>query len=246
MDIQDWPVPDAVCDGGDLDCGSGLLLIIRRAMDPLGTGEVLQVRSREPSVEADLPAWSQMVGHEFLGLQRQDQGYTAYYVKKGLLRPSLPTTLAEDYAAAASYVWRVRVAYRGNQVSTVYGRNLSWAVGQTASFAPEVDAPSAVDYLITALGGSLVSGFAQIAARRQVIVDDMEFTGSATLSRILTYLEISKEGEPDVGGLQGTLYVSSPASRAELILVWESTKRLSPIVRTLSRSVPVTLRFMQV
>ena len=27
--------PKAVCDGGDLDCGSGLLLIIKKAMDPL-------------------------------------------------------------------------------------------------------------------------------------------------------------------------------------------------------------------
>ena len=25
----------AVCDGGDLDCGSGLLLIIKKSMDPL-------------------------------------------------------------------------------------------------------------------------------------------------------------------------------------------------------------------
>lgn len=38
-------VSDAVCDGGDLDCGSGLLLIIRRAMEPLGAGDVLEVRS---------------------------------------------------------------------------------------------------------------------------------------------------------------------------------------------------------
>ena len=29
----------AVCDGGDLDCGSGLLLIIKKAMDPLLGGE---------------------------------------------------------------------------------------------------------------------------------------------------------------------------------------------------------------
>ena len=39
--------PDAMCDGGDLDCGSGLLLIIRNAMSPLAPGGVLEVRSRE-------------------------------------------------------------------------------------------------------------------------------------------------------------------------------------------------------
>ena len=30
-----FPRPDASCDGGDLDCGSGLLLIIRNAMAPV-------------------------------------------------------------------------------------------------------------------------------------------------------------------------------------------------------------------
>ncbi len=34
------PAPDAMCDGGDLDCGSGLLLIIRNAMTPVLPGGV--------------------------------------------------------------------------------------------------------------------------------------------------------------------------------------------------------------
>ena len=36
MEGRSLPHPDAVCDGGDLDCGSGLLLIIRQAFEPLG------------------------------------------------------------------------------------------------------------------------------------------------------------------------------------------------------------------
>jgi hypothetical protein len=54
---SDSRTPAAVCDGGDLDCGSGLLLIIREAMAPLPQGALLEVRSRESSVAADLPAW---------------------------------------------------------------------------------------------------------------------------------------------------------------------------------------------
>jgi len=62
------PQPDAVCDGGDLDCGSGLLPIIRNAMMPLAAGGVLEVRGREVSVREDLPAWWRMVGHGLLGV----------------------------------------------------------------------------------------------------------------------------------------------------------------------------------
>ena len=69
------PPPDAVCDGGDLDCGSGLLLIIRNAMAPLAAGGVLEVRSRERSVREDLPAWCRMVGHGLLGLHDGGGGY---------------------------------------------------------------------------------------------------------------------------------------------------------------------------
>ena len=43
-------------DGGDLDCGSGLLLQIRRRIDPLDSGQLLEIRSTEPSVAEDLPA----------------------------------------------------------------------------------------------------------------------------------------------------------------------------------------------
>ena len=54
---------DAVIEGGDLDCGSGLLLILRNALEPLPVGAVLQLKSRETSVKEDLPAWCRMTGH---------------------------------------------------------------------------------------------------------------------------------------------------------------------------------------
>lgn len=55
---------EALVDGGDMDCGSGLLLLITRAMRRLGPGQVLGVRSAEVSVVTDLPAWADLVGHD--------------------------------------------------------------------------------------------------------------------------------------------------------------------------------------
>ncbi|MDQ3617092.1 MAG: radical SAM protein [Actinomycetota bacterium] len=51
-------------DGGDMDCGSGLLLLITRAMRRLEAGQLLGVRSAEPSVITDLPVWADLVGHD--------------------------------------------------------------------------------------------------------------------------------------------------------------------------------------
>ena len=58
---------DALVDGGEMDCGSGLLLLITRAMRRLGPGRDLGVRSAEASVVTDLPVWAGLVGHEVVG-----------------------------------------------------------------------------------------------------------------------------------------------------------------------------------
>ena len=47
---------DVGFDGGDLDCGNGLLLLIRQNIDPLSPGQLLEIRSTEISVDEDLPA----------------------------------------------------------------------------------------------------------------------------------------------------------------------------------------------
>jgi 5-methyltetrahydropteroyltriglutamate--homocysteine methyltransferase len=57
---------DASFDGGDLDCGNGLLLLIRQHMDPLPRGGLLEFRSTDLSVEADFPAWCRMTGNELI------------------------------------------------------------------------------------------------------------------------------------------------------------------------------------
>ena len=55
---------DGFIDGGEMDCGSGLLLLITRAMRRLDDGQLLGIRSAEASVVTDLPVWADLVGHE--------------------------------------------------------------------------------------------------------------------------------------------------------------------------------------
>jgi hypothetical protein len=46
-------VPDVSFDGGDLDCGGGLLLLIRRHIDPMERGGLLEILSTDASVEQE-------------------------------------------------------------------------------------------------------------------------------------------------------------------------------------------------
>ena len=90
---------DASFDGGDLDCGNGLLLLIRQHIDPLEPGQLLEFRSTEISVEEDFPAWCRMTGNELVSTTR-DGRQRSFLVCKGQLsarqrrrhpaRPTLP------------------------------------------------------------------------------------------------------------------------------------------------------------
>lgn len=58
---------DELYDAGQLGCGDGPLLTIAQRLKAMAPGAVLEIRSTDPGVAADLPAWCRMVGHDFLG-----------------------------------------------------------------------------------------------------------------------------------------------------------------------------------
>ncbi|QDU83474.1 5-methyltetrahydropteroyltriglutamate--homocysteine methyltransferase [Planctomycetes bacterium Pla163] len=74
--------PDASFDGGTLDCGNGLLLLIRRHIDPLGPSQLLEILSAEPTVAEDLPAWCRLTGNELVS-QIELSDRRSYLVSKG-------------------------------------------------------------------------------------------------------------------------------------------------------------------
>lgn len=87
--------PDVGFDGGDLDCGNGLLLLIRKHIDPLPRGGLLEIRSTEISVDEDLPAWCRMTGNELVSFLREGK-QRSFLVAKGKLaeRSAVATVVA--------------------------------------------------------------------------------------------------------------------------------------------------------
>lgn len=88
------PVASLV-DGGEMDCGSGLLLLITRAMRRLAPGELLGIRSAEPSVVTDLPVWADLVGHRIATeVAESDQGPWWFAVSKAGAAPESDTVFS--------------------------------------------------------------------------------------------------------------------------------------------------------
>ncbi|MEE3627763.1 hypothetical protein UCD39_27950 [Nitrospirillum sp. BR 11752] len=94
--------PDVSFDGGDLDCGNGLLLLIRRHIDPLPRGGLLEILSSEVSVDEDLPAWCRLTRNELVSWTKVGR-QRSFLVCKGTLaeRAAAPQTVAPAQAAPA-------------------------------------------------------------------------------------------------------------------------------------------------
>jgi 5-methyltetrahydropteroyltriglutamate--homocysteine methyltransferase len=76
--------PDVSFDGGDLDCGNGLLLLIRKHIDPMARGQLLEILSTEISVDEDLPAWCRMTSNELVSFTKAGR-QRSFLVCKGKL-----------------------------------------------------------------------------------------------------------------------------------------------------------------
>jgi uncharacterized OsmC-like protein/TusA-related sulfurtransferase len=240
---DDTREPDAICDGGDLDCGSGLLLIIREAMAPLARGGVLEVRSREISVKEDLPAWCRMVGHSILATAPAAGGYTHFRIEKEGAKAAAggEAPLAQDLERARDFRWTARVRWTSGMQAKAFVRNHAFVVGQPASFDASDPAPSALEYLLAALGGCLAVGFQWRASRRGIEVRQLEIALNARADDILVFLGIDEpsKGSAGLAAIEGTLFLDADGDDALLQGLFEETLLRSPVAQTLLRQVPL-------
>jgi TusA-related sulfurtransferase len=235
-------VADNMFDGGDLDCGSGLILLIRDAMRQVPVDGVLEMRSRERTVSDDLPPWCRMSGHAYLGKEAAE-GYTRYFVRKGRAVQEEAAALEKDKEEARKYQWRLRARATGHLKSTVYARNFAFDVGQAASFEEKDAYPSALEYLLGALAGSLTSGFATECARDNLEVDDIELSLSGSLNNILAHLGL-EQGDPSIAAIEMKCFASTFDDEEKVNSAWQRTLDRSPLVVTLKKAVDLQMKLV--
>jgi hypothetical protein len=64
------PAADALLDVGSAGCEEGVLLRLRNFIAGPARDQVLELRSTDPGVREDLPAWCRLTGNEFLTAHR--------------------------------------------------------------------------------------------------------------------------------------------------------------------------------
>jgi TusA-related sulfurtransferase len=73
-------------DARNLSAADGLLILVTRALDRLRPGDTLEILSDNASTQHDLPAWSRLNAHRWLGTASQDGRFRHRIEKGSMLR----------------------------------------------------------------------------------------------------------------------------------------------------------------
>ena len=125
--------------------------------------------------------------------------------------------------------------------SSVYCRNFKFEIGQLASFEEKDAHPSAIEYLLGALAGSLSTAFSTACIAAGLEVDDIEVTVKGRLHNVLAHLAL-EEGDPSLSLVEVTGFASSFDEANDVRKVWEETCDRSPVLATLKKACEGHLR----
>lgn len=140
------------------------------------------------------------------------------------------------------FKWKARVSWLAGDRSTAFTRNNSFLIEKQASFKEKDPYPSAIEYLLGALGGDIAAGFHSVAPRFGVSIDALEVSLSGQLNNSLVLLGvIGESGHPGLETIEGRIYISADAEEKTLQEIWEVVQTRSPLVNTLKRSVELKL-----
>jgi hypothetical protein len=140
------------------------------------------------------------------------------------------------------HVFQVRVQRTAALVARAYARGQSFDVGSQASVRESDPQPSAVEYLIGALGGDLVWGLERAAEAEGIPLHAIEISLNGRLDNILAHLGVVGEhGHPGLAAIDGTAYIGSDADETSIRRAWHRTLGRSPLYHTLSRCAAVSI-----
>lgn len=152
---------------------------------------------------------------------------------------------AHPAGAPESVRWSARVRLLPDRVAgaVAYLRDHTLQIASPLSFKTSGDpAPCALETLLAALGGELITGFASRASRAGLILDALEASVSGSLENPLVAAGvIGEEGSPALAAVTLILYVASPEPEATLQEFLDSTLSAAPVYGTLSRACLITV-----
>ena len=235
--------PDHVFDGGIMDCGSGLILLIRQNMLKVPVGGILEIRSQEPTVESELPPWCRMVGHTHVRSEEVAAGEWRHFVKRGSDQASEEAELETDKKKAKEYKWNIRARRTASNETTVYSRNFSWQSGASIDFDKSGSIPGSLEQFLGSLLADVLTCFATRCSRSSLAIDELEGTINSSLNNTLAAAGL-ESGDSSVKKIALVSYVTSPAPEETLREAWNSGLQDSAVYQTMLKACEIDSRIV--
>lgn len=240
---ENQEAPSHVFEGGTMDCGSGLILLIRQNMLHVPVGGILEIRSSEPTVETELPPWCRMVGHEHIKSVQLEEGNWRHWVRRGTDEKSEQQELDADRSKALEFKWSLRARRTAEAETTVYSRNFSWQSGASIDFDRKGKLPGALEQLLGALLSDVIHCFAVQCSREGLVLDDLEATLGATLNNSLAAVGI-EEGDSSIKEIKLVVYVTTGAREDDVHRNWNAALETATTFQTLSKACSIDSRLV--
>jgi hypothetical protein len=142
-----------------------------------------------------------------------------------------------------AFVWTLRVASPDRKTAKVASGRRQFAVARPLDFDAEHEGVTALEYALGALGGEIVTGLREMAARRRIDLEDVEAVVVGELDNPLAYLEVvGEEGHSGISKVQVKVYVRSPEDDAVLRRLFHQTLELLPLARTFRSLIQLDLQ----
>ena len=131
----------------------------------------------------------------------------------------------------------VRTAVKQGEGTKIFARSLKGSIGKGWSFDVAEPELTGTEYLLGALAADVIGQFLDLAARRRIVVDEVEATAKAELSGTLALLGVvGAEGEPHYSSFSLRAWAGSSAPETTLQELWSEALRRAPLANTLRRA----------
>lgn len=123
-------------------------------------------------------------------------------------------------------------------MASAYVRSRTVEIGAPLTFDPEYPQVTALEHLLAAVAGDIVTGFSELARKNRLRLSHVEAVIHGELENPLVSLGVvGEEGHPGLSSLSVKVFVESSADQGAIRQVWNETLHRSPMVNTFQRAV---------
>lgn len=135
--------------------------------------------------------------------------------------------------------WTARVSWRGGFSAQSQVRRHTIEFDEPAGLEAGDSAASAHEYLLSALGACLITGFVLHATTERVRLDSIELTLTGSFDNILRWAGLSRTGNPGYRSIEVSALVGGDADEDQLRNLWDRAVAGSPVMHTITNPTPV-------